>query len=102
MEVVVRLRILVQELGEELKAFHVLDRVAELLDGAGEVEYQDEFGINLIDLSVRDDSSFGIERLDKRLELRRQPLTLSRCRGCGETRGVPVRLPRALAHIRRS
>jgi len=51
-EVVVGLGGFIEELRQELKTLNSIDGIAEVLHTASEVENEDEFGVNLVDVPI--------------------------------------------------
>lgn len=97
-EVVVWVRSVSDQLGQELQSVDLVDRVAEVLDAAGEVEDDHQSRVDLVGCVSGKTRPLGIERCAQLTELRRQPLSLATGVGFGQARHVPGRLCGPIYH----
>jgi hypothetical protein len=77
-EIVIGLGSFIEELRQELKTLDPVDGVVEVLHAAREVEDEDEFGVNLVDMPIGKLGALVVEGFHKCSKLWREPFTLAR------------------------
>jgi hypothetical protein len=91
-KVVVRFCAITDQFRQELQTLDAIDRVAEVLDAAGEVEDDDQGGVYLVGYVVGEPSSFCVEGTGELAELGCEPLSLASTARSRQPRHVPTGL----------